>query len=597
MSTGVQGHQLEQLAASARELETAARRFAPQLAGAAATLAERLEGGRFDISVVGEFKRGKSTLLNALLGREVLPTGVLPVTAVATEVTYGGERVVVHHLDGTTHEVGLRELADFVTEEGNPGNRRAVARVEVRVPAGILEAGATLVDTPGLGSVFRHNTEAAREALLRTDGAVVVLSADAPFSDQERELLELLAGRSARTFFVLNRIDHLGPADLDRVRRFVEHRIGDALGRGEPLFCLTARAAVAAKLGDDEAAVAASGFAVFENAFRGFLAEDLVEARLAAARRDVGRLSVLLEDSVAVEEAAARHAVADLDARIARFRAAADEQRRAFDEDRVLLAHATARIGDEVWRGLSSVTRAVPGEAVRRLDEVAAGAPRRGLEDALRDTVEVLVREEFERVRQVQAVRAQEAWRAATAEFRARTQERLDAVRRAAEGIFELRLAELSVPEVAEEEERFFYLFLHLDTTMDTMARGLRRLLPARVVRRRLAQSARRQLVAELDKHAGRARWDLTQRLDAVRLRFEAAMRNQLDDVVEGVLAATERAKERRAELAGDIVAGEEQTAEVRRVISRAQEATAGDDGSLPARTVGCENANDPEAH
>lgn len=102
------GHQLEQLTASARELEDAARRLAPQLQGRGEELARRLEAGRFDITVVGEFKRGKSTLLNALLGRPLLPVDVLPLTAVATEVAYGPERVVVHRLDGTIEEVGAR---------------------------------------------------------------------------------------------------------------------------------------------------------------------------------------------------------------------------------------------------------------------------------------------------------------------------------------------------------------------------------------------------------------------------------------------------------------------------------------------------------
>jgi hypothetical protein len=337
--------------------------------------------------------------------------------------------------------------------------------------------------------------------------------------------------------------------------------------------------------------VAASGFAAFEDAFRAFLAEDLVEARLAAARRDVGRIGLLLEDSVAVEEAAAGHDLADLDARIARFRLAVDEQRKAFDEDRVLLAHAIARIGEEVWQGLTSAARNVPEESFRHLDEVADGAPRRHLEDALRDAVDDLARHQFERIRHAQAARAEKAWRAATAEFRARAQERLDAVRRAAEGIFELRLGEFPVPEVAEERDRFYYLLPRPESTFDLMARGVRRLLPAGMVRRRLAESARRHLVAELDKDAGRARWDLTQRLEAVRLRFETAMRNQLGDVVDGVLAGAERAKERRASLAGEIAAGEEQTAKLRRVIIRARAATAGD-GRVPE----CETASDPEA-
>jgi GTP-binding protein EngB required for normal cell division len=569
------GTQLERLAQSARELVPLAGAVAPHLAGRAADLAARLEAGRFLISVVGEFKRGKSTLLNALLGRELLPTGVLPLTAVATEVAYGPEHLSIHHLDGSDEEVAVERLAEFVTEEGNPGNEQRVARAEVRVPAEILRPGATLVDTPGLGSVFRHNTEAAEAELLRTDGAIVVFSADAPFSEQERELLDLLVQRSARTFFVLNRIDHLAPGELDQVRRFVEQGICDALGRKEPLFCLSARAALAAKHAGDDGDLAASGFSAFETAVRSFLAEDLVEARLAVARREVTRLAVLLDDATAVEEAALRHTAADLDDRLRRFETAAAEQRRAFDEDRVLLAHAVEAITTTVGQRLARLAAEPPAAAVQHLGEVAASTPLRMLEPALRQTVEDLVRAEFEQVRTAEAARAEDAWQAAAADFRARTQARVDAIRQTAEGVFELRLGELQVPEVAEERERFFYLFLHLEGVNEAIARSVRRLLPGRVRRRRLTDAAHRELRSELDKHAGRARWDISQRLDGVRLRFEAAMRDQLTEVIDGVLQAAERARERRAALAAELAGGEERAAEVRRLTAQARAAAA----------------------
>ncbi|MCA1843669.1 MAG: dynamin family protein, partial [Actinobacteria bacterium] len=537
------GTQLERLAQSARGLVPLAEAVAPHLAERAEDLAARLERGRFLISVVGEFKRGKSTLLNALLGLDLLPTGVLPLTAVATEVAYGPQRLCVHHLDGTEEEVAIERLAEFVTEEGNPGNERRVARAEVRVPAEILRPGATLVDTPGLGSVFRHNTEAAEAELIRTDGAVVVFSADAPFSEQERELLDLLAERSARTFFVLNRIDHLAPGDLDQVRRFVEQGICDALGRKEFLFCLSARAALAAKHAADHGDLEASGFAAFESAFRAFLAEDLVDARLAVARREVSHLAVLLDDATAVEESVLRHTAADLDVRLREFERAAEEQRRAFEEDRVLLAHAVATITATVGQHLARLAAKPPEAAVSRLDELAAATPLRDLETVLRHAVEDLVREEFEKVRTAEAALAEDAWRAGVAEFRSRTQARVDAIRRTAEGIFELGLGELEVPEVAEERERFFYLFLHLEGVNEEIARGVRRLLPPGIRRRRFTEAAHRQLVSELDKHAGRARWDISQRLDGVRLRFEAAMRDQLTEVIDGVFQAAERAR------------------------------------------------------
>ena len=95
-----------------------------------AALLDRLDAARLRVLVVGEAKRGKSTLVNALLGRDVLPSGVTPLTAVTTTVRYGDdERAEVRFLDGHDEKHPLAVLLDLVTERGNPGNRRRIGGV------------------------------------------------------------------------------------------------------------------------------------------------------------------------------------------------------------------------------------------------------------------------------------------------------------------------------------------------------------------------------------------------------------------------------------------------------------------------------------
>jgi ribosome biogenesis GTPase A len=123
-----------------------------------AEVAGRLQALRLEVAVVGEFKRGKSSLLNALVGREVLPVGVLPLTAVPTVLEQGEEALVVEYTDGRQEQHPLRQVASFATEQANPGNRLGVARVTARLNTPLLDAGVRLVDTPGVGSVHEHNT-------------------------------------------------------------------------------------------------------------------------------------------------------------------------------------------------------------------------------------------------------------------------------------------------------------------------------------------------------------------------------------------------------------------------------------------------------
>ena len=539
--------ELEYLETLARRLVRASTSAQPELVDRARRVADRLAEGRFHVAVLGEFKRGKSTFINALLAADLLPTGVLPLTAVATEVTYGRDGATVVHLDGARHDIPLDEIADYVTEARNPRNEREVERVEVRVRAALLEAGVVLVDTPGLGSVYQHNTEAGRAALLEADGAIVVLSADSPLSEQERELLNLLSERQARTFIVVNKADHLDAAELDVVRGFVTEVVADELGRKQELYCLAARPALAERVAGRDPGEEAADFLTFVSAFEEFVATELVDARLAAARNELRRIGQGLQDEVAVRTAALELDVTTLAQRVEDFRAAATQQQEAFEEDRVLLAHETGNLAQDVGERLQAFADAAPRGAHADLEETARGMAKRQLEDGLRAAVEQQVHERFERFRTAEADRVEAAWQALAERFRARTQDRVDGVRAIAAEMFDIALEPLVVPEVAEERERFFYLFLHVGTSTETLGRMARMLLPSSVVRRRLVGQAARHLATEFDKHAGRARWDLSQRLEAVRLRFEAAMRAELDNAVDAILRAAERAETVRA--------------------------------------------------
>jgi hypothetical protein len=172
-------------------LAEAARRVGvADVADLAAETADRLGALRLEVAVVGEFKRGKSSLINALAGQDVLPVGVLPLSSVPTVLEQGEEGLVVEVADGRQEHHQLDQLAGFVTEEANPGNRLGAGRVIARLHTPLLDAGVRLVSTPGVGSVHEHNTAATDAYLPNVDAAVLVTSADPPISAAERAFLE-----------------------------------------------------------------------------------------------------------------------------------------------------------------------------------------------------------------------------------------------------------------------------------------------------------------------------------------------------------------------------------------------------------------------
>jgi len=125
-----------------------------------------------------------------LLGEDLLPTAVVPLTSIATRIFYGPRvAACVRFLDGRTQEIPVGDLYLYTTEKGNPRNVKGVALAEVEFPGEALRDGTMLTDTPGIGSVFEHNTKAAVEYIPQADAAIFLVNADPPISEAERDFL------------------------------------------------------------------------------------------------------------------------------------------------------------------------------------------------------------------------------------------------------------------------------------------------------------------------------------------------------------------------------------------------------------------------
>jgi GTPase Era involved in 16S rRNA processing len=204
----------------------------------ASELTARLAQGRFLVACVGQFKRGKSTLLNASIGRAILPTGVVPITTAVTVLCYGQTLTArVRLLDGRQLEVDPQRLADYVSEARNPENHKGVTAVEVTVPSSLLVSGMCLVDTPGLGSVFVANSAATRAFVPHIDAALVVLGTDPPISWEELTLIREVGAQVDHLVVVLNKSDRVAEADSREAVAFTQGVIAKHLDRNVGATC------------------------------------------------------------------------------------------------------------------------------------------------------------------------------------------------------------------------------------------------------------------------------------------------------------------------------------------------------------------------
>jgi len=231
---------LDRIAAVANELKLA--HLQPQIAACRNQLHA---GNGIDVAVFGRFKAGKSSFLNHLTGRDVLPIGVVPLTAVITRLRFGPkEQAKVSFLDGAARKIPLDEIHFYVGENENPDNRKKVAAVEVELPA--LEPFAPLrfVDTPGLGSAFAHNTEAALDWLPNVGAALVAISSDAPLSERDLALLEELRRHTPKVVLLLTKADLLTGPQRAEVLAFVREQCRRKWQAELPVFFYSNRPAL-----------------------------------------------------------------------------------------------------------------------------------------------------------------------------------------------------------------------------------------------------------------------------------------------------------------------------------------------------------------
>ena len=195
-------------------------------------LSARVSEGRFYLACIGQFKRGKSTLLNALIGECILPVGFVPITAIATVIRYGPKlKARVQFGDGSWQEVKASDLQQYVSEEHNPENAKGVAGAEVFVPSRLLSTGMCFVDTPGLGSVFTGNTETTKAFIPHIDAALVVVGADPPLAGEELALVEAVGKQVPDLILVLNKSDRTTDEERAAAAAFARNQLEKRLKR------------------------------------------------------------------------------------------------------------------------------------------------------------------------------------------------------------------------------------------------------------------------------------------------------------------------------------------------------------------------------
>jgi small GTP-binding protein len=531
------------LSSVAAELERVAEEGGePTIAAGARELLGKLEGNRFHLVVVGQFKRGKTSLLNALVGEAVLPVAVLPLTSAVTILRYGDRPgATVHFENGKQIAVGLDQIAEYATEAENPKNVKRVGRVEVAYPSASLRDGVVLIDTPGIASVYAHNTQATHGFLPRIDAAVFVTSPEPPLTSAERDFLEDLQKQVAKIFVVMNKADLAGAEELAEVVGFAERSLPEGLA-GAPILTVSAKQGLEAKAKGDPALLERSGLAALESKLERFLRDEKSAVLLRSAARRLVGLMAEYGMYLALRVRAVKMPVEELEAKIAIF----DEQLKLANQQQedndLLLNGVVARLAsgfeEEAMQFAASQAGSMSA-AVLQFMEQSRSLPRRKLAAAADRFIAERVREAFEAWRGEFERRAGTGFREATIRFQRNVNEVGRKVRETAGGLFQVGIADFEMQEDLVWVEPSGY---YTDPLLEWGLGGAPLLLPGALYYRHLRRRASKRVREELERNAYRAAYDFKRRLNESASRFRRELNEKLNGTTERIRAAIETA-------------------------------------------------------
>jgi len=533
-------------------------------------IGERLSAGRFHLAILGQFKRGKSTLLNALLGDELLPTDILPVTAIPTFIRFGSEvggavyyydRSEPEEINASTERSLLSFLNEYVTEAGNPHNRLKVSRVEISYPAPLLEQGVVLIDTPGVGSTLKHNTEVAHQILPQCDAALFLVSPDPPITEMELDYLQQIKQQLPRTFYLLNKVDFLDEQEKKASLRFLSDQLSRFYASAPQVLPISARKGLQARQSGDETGWRKSGMRLVEKNLIDFFAREKKQILQQALQQ---RAAGLLDGAcmqLQLSLKALKLPEEELKQRLEQFRQslpAVERERQAADD--VLagdLKRALTKLSVEVEQVREDAKRQIISR-VEELLEVVEDPEQ--LERQVRDTVAA----EFGQFFAPALNRVSDVVRREATELLSLNQQRSDKlieqVRQTSAELFEIPYkAPTAVAAYVAFEAPAWSSDL-FTSDMDPLGQKLsRKLFSKNYRRRRTVRRLREESRKLLNQNVAQIDWALRKSLDESFRQFAAALHEQLDKTIAATRKAMEIALE-RSELHSHETAGPEVT-------------------------------------
>ncbi|MFZ0929961.1 MAG: dynamin family protein [Syntrophobacteraceae bacterium] len=518
--------------------------------GAAQSLVEiktKLEEETFNLVILGQFKRGKSTFINALLGESILPTAIVPLTSVVTILRYGPElEIEVRFIDGHRESVSLDDLTAYITERGNPRNKKKVKEVTVLYPSEYLKSGVRIIDTPGVGSVYRHNTDVAYSYLPYVDAGIFIVSADPPLSENEHQFLKNIRSYVDKIFFVLNKIDQVSDKDREESLEFTIRILEEDLGKGKvKISPLSARWALEGKKAGDRQSLERSLLPGFERHLKDFLIHEKGKVFLASITNSLLKLVSDETVSFQLEQEALKLPLQELKVKISRFEEEMKTIAKSREHNSYLLTgylkKMNERLDNEIHtfkkESLPALLRDLNEEYHRQVKQ-AGGNLREDLEHYVFTKIQEIFTIWRQQLTEKIAAQLDEAhgW------FAERTNETIERILTLTGDIFDLKLKPFTTIDTLTKKSHFYFLFKDDPVGLELVQLAVTSALPGFIAKKIILNKMRETVTDLLDRHCGRVRYDLLTRMASTVKDFQKTLNEKIDLTLEGIRISFQKA-------------------------------------------------------
>jgi len=505
-------------------------------------LKQKAKNNTLSLAVLGQFKRGKTFLLNALIGEPILPTAIVPLTSIITVLKYNHKKSAkVLFSNKKEKDILLSEIELYATEKGNPNNKKGVAVVEVHYPSAYLKKGILLIDTPGTGSTFLHNSEITYDYLKNIDAGIFLLTADQPVSQSEIGFLKEIKNHTDRIFFVLNKIDYLSEEEKKEIISFNKKALEKELGENIDIFSLSSKWAIEAKKGRNKNLLKKSGMILFENELNKFFSTKKDETLSSSIRGKLLNLTTNMTGYFELEKQAIKTPIRELEQKLKQFKESTDIMKGELEDAEPIIKAEINKIMEFVDDDFSEFKKESEKPVLEKLEKRYSELAKLSKEELVDQIIKYyaeLMEEIFEPVRLKEEDKVREHYEKITRRFSEKTENIIEDI-----GNLSSELFKVSIPYTKTKDK--FTLQKGPDYRVDPLFYSLSDqiiyLLPKFAFKKIVWKNISDSVKEHIDMNCGRIRSDFLFRLNEDSIKFIDTLNERVESTLNYLQSAIEK--------------------------------------------------------